>query len=261
MFFINWRINMLLSFFAGNIIYNLVDDGIANALGLETLRHGANPLNHLGIRIFGGDPSHGGKKTGSTHGWVDDNTTSNYFYVFKDSEYSTSPIDESSCTTITEKLLLNLHKLIHYPFIGKRLFPKFHSFLSTHNFTTRIIPNVPVVQKTIAIASGLLGAVVTPTLRFRTSQVDASRFENDHMYRGCAYKTAQKVEMWRLGIFGSLLTGINVDWFSRVQAKPLKVVTGVAQLTCAVALGALVISAVGTNPILIGSLAVGALLA
>ncbi len=73
----------VVAFFAGNIAYSLFDSGLANILGLETLRHGTNPINYLGIRLNGGDPDHGGKASGSKYGLG----TKNYFHIFKDNEY------------------------------------------------------------------------------------------------------------------------------------------------------------------------------
>jgi hypothetical protein len=71
---------------AGNCIYHLVDDGLANLLGLETLRHGTNPVSYVSIALFGGNPSHGGTAIGSTYGWASDKETAStkgYFYLFK----------------------------------------------------------------------------------------------------------------------------------------------------------------------------------
>ncbi|MBS0628462.1 MAG: hypothetical protein JSS09_09670, partial [Verrucomicrobia bacterium] len=40
-------------------------------------------------------------------------------------------------------------------------------------------------------------------------------------------------EPWRIGPLGSCLTGLNLDWFSRVKNNPSKALTGIAQLIAA----------------------------
>lgn len=211
---------------AGNIFFKLCDDGLANILGLETLPHGTNPINYCGIRLFGGDPKFGGKTSGSTYEWDYDDTT-NYFYVFKDSE-----IGQYGNIRIRPPMSAVLIKMLH---------PKMHCFLSSYNFTAGLLPSSDKVIATISrgclgTLSGLVGLLITPTLHFRFNKIDHTRFVEDEPYGGYAYKTSRKVEAWRVGILGSLVTGINFDWFSRVKASPLKILTGVVQLTCAVAL-------------------------
>lgn len=210
---------MIKNFTLGNATYSLLDDGIANILGLESLRHGTNPTNNIRIRIFGGSPAHGGKSTGSTKGWCVDNTQ-NYFYVFKDSEFGLI----GHTPNLFDKIFLLIPRA--------RLHPYLHSFLSGYNLIGRVTPNIPVIGSIIKIAGGILSLALSPTLRFRFSTIDRIRFEEDYQYSGLAYKTPQKIEAWRLGILGSLITGVNPGWFSRVREKPLKVLTGVAQLSC-----------------------------
>lgn len=53
-------------YFGFSVVYSWADNGLADLMGLETLRHGTNPYNNLLIRIHGGDPIHGGKATGGT---------------------------------------------------------------------------------------------------------------------------------------------------------------------------------------------------
>ena len=74
-------------YFGSSVVYSWADNGLADLMGLETLRHGTNPYNNLCIRINGGDPNHGGKSTGSTpEDHCDKENVKNHFYLFKDSE-------------------------------------------------------------------------------------------------------------------------------------------------------------------------------
>jgi hypothetical protein len=239
----------LSSFVYGNAVYSLLDDGITNVLGLETLRHGTSPFNYVSIRLFGGDPNHGAKRTGSTHGWMQDNTE-NYFYVLKDSEYS---------PTINYQSLSTLAKIITFPFfikgIGYRIFSRQHTFFSSYNTTAQLLPSnssylaIKCSRVFLGIFGGLVGLCITPTLRFRFSTIDSQELENDSNYHGIAYRTKHKVEAWRIGLLGSIITGINLGWFARAKAHPLKVLTGVAQITCAVALIVLYVHVAVANPI------------
>jgi len=54
-----------------------------------------------------------------------------------------------------------------------------------------------------------------------------------------AYKTTQKVEAWRLGIFGSVMAGVNKEWRSRI--KPLQLAKGVLETITAIAIFAITI--------------------
>lgn len=232
---------------AGNVIYRFFDDGLANILGLETFRHGTNLLNYCSIRLFGGDPKYGGKYSGSTVGWVFDETD-NYFYLFKDNEFGFSRFTYY----IKEDSFIKKAYL-------KRYYSKKHCYLSSYNFTVRHQYEENVVAKIfrccIGYLSGFVGVLITPTLHFRFRKIDHHRFEEDPAYAGYAYKTSQKAEAWRIGILGSLFTGINLDWFSRVRAAPIKILTGVVQLTCAVALAVLAVN------IIVGSAAITASMA
>lgn len=224
---------MITYFLAGNIIYNLYDDGLANFLGLETLRHGTNPINYCSIRLNGGDPQKGGKATGSTQHWGDFETR-NFFFLFKDSECETQP---SRINELSKAVL-------------KRFLPKIHCFTSSYNFTVRLLPSS--VIRPIKFIIGLIGGIgmglMTPILRFRFSKIDQS-FHDDRDSMGPAYKTAHKIEAWRIGIFGSLITGINLDWISRAKASPLKILTGIVQLT-----GAIVLTSLAVNAVMLGHL-------
>lgn len=234
------------SLLIGHGLSSLYNDGLANILGLETLRHGTNPFNYLRIIFSGGDPAHGGKPSGSTGNVNDD--TRNFFYLFKDSQcIPTSSLHISIYLRVLELLPGGL----------ARALPLKHSFRSGYYFTYNKFYDKLKIFPVIILSniSGLL-SLITPTLRFRFSRIDPERLPNDPEYSGLAYRTTQKVEAWRLGFFGSLITGINRDWFSRAKSNPYKIMTGVAQLTAAVALTCLAIPTIVAAPHLavIGSL-------
>lgn len=235
-------------YFVGNITYSLCDAGLANVLGLQTLRHGTNLINNILIRIFGGNPTHGFKATGSTRGFYNEPT--GRFYVFKDSEFGFKDIP-----IVPPQGLLN------------RVVPNLHTFISGWNLLAPIFPKwekQSLLVKCMRIFVGIIGSIgsliISPTIRFRFSQIDKNRFSNDHKYEGAAYVTEQKIEAWRIGILGTLLTGINLNWCARVKAHPRKFITGVVQLGVVAAIVALGVSILIANPLLIIPVAIGAML-
>ena len=249
---------MINSFVAGNVIYNLFDDGVANALGLETLRHGTNLLNNLRMRITCGNPNHGGKASGSTKSWNSDDTE-HYFYLFKDSEYQ----NNANASSLFMKIFALFCRV---KMIGPRFLPRMHATLSGYNFVAQVKnTHTPKVIKCCLIffscISGACSALFSPTLRFRFSVIDPEQMKNDPCYNDSAYRTTQIVGSWRLGLLGSLLTGINLAWYSRAKAKPIKILTGVVQIICAISLIIISKSALIANPILAIPFAAGALLA
>jgi len=222
--------------------YKLADQGFANLLGLETLRHGTNLINYLGIKTFGGLPSHGLKDTGSTKGNNLDDTRG-AFYAFKDSEWQRST--NHFCV---------LHRILDMSFIGKRVLPNGHKGLAGYNATLNYLhlplPDSRTQQRITNLfirVIGTLGALITvltvPTIKFRLTPKEISeKFSNDPSYSGKAYKTAHKIGMWKIGVLGTITQGLNLGVFRRIGQNPCKSLTGIVQLTAAVGLGALVLS-------------------
>lgn len=228
-------------FIAGKTFYHLLDLGISNILALESLNHGTNLANNLSIRLHGANPEFGGSKNGSTFFWTDYNAT-NYFYAFKDKQLPSSSYNN----------LLQRKAFTH--FIG----PCLHNFLSHYNLVNKSLNIFPhneansLVKKTLFCAEALLGTLISPTLRFRFSEIDPHRFENDPDYAGFAYRTKQSIEPWRIGLIGSLAVGINSNWSSRAKQNPSQVLLGTIQLVAAASLA--VLSSNDLIPTMLGAL-------
>lgn len=214
----------------GAATYNLVDGGLAKTLGLETLTHGTNIINNLRIRALGGLPSEGGAAMGSIN---DENShfharAIGYFFLFKDLEFQTDPEfgGKSKCDFISSSFVDRVRKNIVH---------RTHAYLSSYNMGSAYFSKFT-NKEMFCRACGVVGIFVSPTLRFRFSDISRERFENDSHYSGFAYKTSQIVEPWRIGPIGSCLTGFNSNWISRVQDNPVRALTGVAQLIAACAI-------------------------
>ncbi len=229
----------------GDACYTLLDDGLANLFAVETLRHGTNPISYIGIRFFGGDPKKGGASYGATKDNSADNPKGN-FYMLKDTEY-----DKALYSSGNWKNPFSIG-------FSKRLAPRLFTYLSGANFAKNISPN-----KAFEIVSGIFSLLFVPTIRFRFTQIDKKRIQEDPAYTDpqcghTAYKTSQKVEFWRIGLLGTLLTGINFGLLSRARKHPSRVLTGVAQLTACVGITAIFSACMIAHPV---PVIIGALLA
>jgi hypothetical protein len=201
-------------FALGSISYRLFDDGLANLLGLETLKHGTNIVNYIAIRQNGGDPSHGGKSSGSTPGKLS-GETKGHFYVFKDSEFAFDT--EADLSTIL-KIALPL-----FTIYAKAVGPLTHRclsgfYLARHAFSINNTPNL--FSNILGIISGICHILLVPTLHFRLQSIDHSSLVNDPSYGRAAYRTKDKIAACHIGLFGTLNSGINTGWLGR--AKPIQ---------------------------------------
>lgn len=131
-----------------------------------------------------------------------------------------------------------------------------YTYLSGANLAKKFSANT-IFQK----VSGLVSLIITPTIRFRFSSIDADRIQNDPAYiipkvGSTAYKTARKIESWRIGLLGSILTGVNLEWFSRAKQHPSRVMTGAVQLVACLGLAIIFGNCMMANPapVIIGAM-------
>lgn len=239
----------MINFTLGAITYTLIDEGIANFFILETLRHGTNPIDYIKIRLEGGDPNYGGKSNEypGSEGW---------FYIFKDHEIKLENFG------VADKTIEKILSFYHY-FIPKKILPRIFVARSGYKLTTRLIPikeSSNEIFKKTKIGLSILGAVTSltlcPTLKFRFAEIDPKRLENDEDFDGLAYKSAKKIEPWRIGILGSLLTGVNFGWFGRAKKHPSRTFSGLLQAISGISLTILAIklSQKDLRPLILGAL-------
>lgn len=244
---------MISSLVISNLASRFIDDGIANILGLESLRHGTNFSNNVNIYLSGGDPNQGGQETGSTSKCGVESFKENvkgYFYLFKDSEFIPS-MKVSSPETIGVIAHIAGTIIMQFLPLARRFLPKMHAAISGYNLTARVVSKENSTLKPLRMFIGIIGGTLSamiPTLKFKYTAIDSTKFENDPDYPGLAYRTKEKVECWRAGLFGSLCVGINSDWYLRAKANPMKICTGAVQLITATALLSLYRGALFANP-------------
>lgn len=247
--------------------YTFFDDGVGNFLGLETLRHGTNFWNYLRIRLYGGDPAQGGKASGAT---LIQHYTKNQFFLLRDNDYPPPDFSDPQAT------ILDIT-----PF-SKRLMARQYSALSGLylfvNKNANIANSDSEIEKVMLKAcyfvgeiSALVHFIAMPTLKFRftpeeskvktkKNQRKSKRFHLDPRSHNQGCYTTKKIEPWRVGIIGSLVTGLNSQWISRVKENPSKFFTGIIQLTCAAALAKIAFSATALEPNFAIPVAIGILL-
>jgi hypothetical protein len=272
----------------GKTFYHLFDQGLANILGLETLRHGTNPFSYLGMRVLGGQPRCGGTVAGSTKIAASDlgllnegeyENLENHFYVFRDSTYierDTPFIKKdfrNSKSSILDAVIYIFWTTLIVP-AQKIVLPRMHCLLSGYGVVTYMLhleynkddePRTKTIKTFFRVILGTIVALasimIVPTVKFRIGVGDESFFklDDDPSYYGRAYRTTQVIGPWRIGLLGTLVSSISLNWYKRAYANPVKILSGVIQLVGAVAVGALIVQAVATSALATGAIATGML--
>lgn len=198
-------------------VYSMLDEGIANALGLETLRHGDALTRYISGSLFGIDPATRSGLIGScvTRNLLEEGVikdcdipSKGYFYVFKDSQFS----DEFKLAPLLKLIL-----------------PRRHATLSgISSWISTTVTQDDIISYWGRIALGSIDGAITPTMKFRYTLDNIQQFENDPDYSGAAYRTTEPISLAHTGIIGSLLQGVNSNLFDRIANRPCTAVTGVA---------------------------------
>jgi hypothetical protein len=178
--------------------FHLLDNGLANFLALDILKHGTSIKAYISIFFRGADPKMGGSNQG-VYSPGSPNCT-NQFYVMPNS--AKSPI-----TAINS---------IYVP------------AAYTHMASATMLGHK--AGDGGSLKAALLG-FCTPTLRFkfRPEDVKTPRFEETNRVTGALY-TTHSISPGRLGIFGSLRQGIGLSMFRRMARHPHKVLGGIAMI-------------------------------
>ncbi len=207
----------------------LLDSGLADALGLETYEHGTSPGSYDSILMNGIDPRFGG--TGGETGYLlangrkklafADMRTVNRFYVFDYQARYGSILPHLVGSTI------------------KSIWVRQYAILASIGVEKQKGENI--FRNIIGCLLGL--AVPIVKVRFRPDD-PAKNFVNDEFFEpGFASYTEQKISVDHIGIQGTLNLGLNKEWWTRVQKHPALFMLGVVKIITAVALAALCIVA------------------
>lgn len=242
-------ISSIATFTTAQFTYNLFDDGIANVLGVTTLKHGTNPLCNVLIRLQGGNAQHEMHSIGSTENVTVDNDRYSYFYLFRENTLPFLGDFTTQYLAAAHSVLSGMNftaKLISYT-------PGSSTIFSQRNILTRV---ATYFKNAICCICGLSCIFVSPTLRFRFTKVNSNQMEFDPNYtsevleNSPAYRTKHVVHSWRLGLGGSLLTGLNSGWYERAKDNPIKILTGVVQIAAAAVISLLFANTILAHPYL-----------
>ncbi|MGH2612193.1 MAG: hypothetical protein ACRDFB_03980 [Rhabdochlamydiaceae bacterium] len=217
---------------SGHMTGRFADQGLANTLGLNTLRHGTNLISWLAIHIIGALPSMGGSSVGGDAGFNFDTQNINKFYLIKDSGLIFTRSEKSSC-------IWNFFERSTYAFGFSRIY----AGKSTLNLCTYILGGfgrinlnqiiLPKHKKLFQVI-GLIIGIFHPILKFRCSpEVAASYTDDDTLIWNAACSTHQGIAPWNIGILGTVSNSLTLKTFNRILDNRQKLITGLAQLALA----------------------------
>ena len=196
------------SFLASHLIFRLADQGLSNAAGLATLRHGTNPLSWVAIHLVGAVPAAGGNSIGGDYGKSFDYQNKGRFYFAKGSPY---PLP----------VFLKRYEV--------RLLPKTYAAKSTINLL-----KICRLNRTAAVLLGIFIGTLLPTIRLRFSQEKVERMFPDYSTQyemGCS--TDKWIPPTNIGTLGTVCNSLTYRTLVRMCMNPLRVLTGVIQLAMA----------------------------
>lgn len=195
-------------------IYNLLDHGIANFLGLKILRHGTNIYSYLHIQFKGADPNYGGGKFGAVqmsnrNRNIYMNNSKNYFFVTSD----LAGIND----TVRKELKFSASAQIKN--WGYKISSS-NAFLRQNSINTYL-----------SDVMCLLMSPLTPLLKFKMTDEEVfDRFIIDPLWPRVALKTKFPISASRLGVSGSLIYGIDKKTLERMSKNKRQVVFGIVKL-------------------------------
>lgn len=241
----------------GNAIFiaALLDQGAANLLQLETLRHTTSFLGYFSIQLTGGRTSAAGASTGgmAAAGMSGDKDT-RMLFLFKDT-FSGHDWELSWASLARLDVpITDYFRMDHLATTWTRLTqPNFHSFLSAreafvHLLSGRSVQDcwdtwggfaAPLIW--LADAWGTF-VLMLPSLKFRFCMQDmmTQQLKDDKQYGGLCWYSYYDVPAWRLGVAGSVLAWLTGQGMCKeltlAPARAVgKLLTGVTQLLIAAA--------------------------
>lgn len=198
----------------------LIDQGLANSLGLATLRHGTNPFSWISIHLLGAIPALGGNSIGGDYG--------NHFdYQNRGRVYFAAGMRVSEISVFRKRCLI-------------RAIPKGYAARSTWNLLNKLIPMSSKINAYLAIPIGVL----LPTIKFRFTNLEVKEMVQDPTTQ-LACSTNKWVSPLNIGIIGTVYKSVTNHTFTLIKEHPWRVITGLAQLALS---GAIVYAMMTTVP-------------
>lgn len=207
-----------IAFTGSYYIARCADQGLADFLGLQTLRHGTNPISWIAIHIMGALPKMGGSAIGGDKGYCD-SQNKNYFYTQGDIE--------------PDKYCRDYLQIRAWNILSQRGIPKTYAVASTFNLLTGGRYKSFITQRKFRVilrvcAAPILAAgLVLPTIKFRMSDRKICNMERDPTMEG-AYRTHAWQHPLRIGLIGTIWASCTYKTPARMYQNPDRVLKGVA---------------------------------
>ena len=206
---------MLIPFFSSYLIGRLADQGLANLMGLETLRHGTNPLAWLGVHLCGTLPQLNKES-------VDDRLQPHEYKLW----WGGTEQDSNNPVFLT---------LFHSM---SRIMPRGDSYTKIYKGLKRWG-----YSKTSAALTASGVAFFVPSIRLRTSTEEAKKLLMPDSQTQCA--TKEWVSPIHFGTLGTLWNSLTLKTPWRIVQEPKRLLTGLFQITLA---GGIIYATYARNP-------------
>ncbi len=221
---------------------NLVCQGLADFLGLETLRHGTSWANYVSIRAEGVEPKYGGGERGATFGhmtaaslvgmeeeqrkWMSHSKGRFFAYLDSNAGCDTEYVDKDGGKKMVR---FSSCEKVYYKF-HVRLSPHTYGFGSGAACALARSEDEGVAAKVWRFSCGIVN-FFSPTikLRFCPNEVE-THFTKDYELPGRAVFTTQTIYTDHLGLAGIFKQAVKGDIWGRMQANPLKTLWGLVFL-------------------------------
>lgn len=206
------------------------DQGLADFLGLHTLRHGTNPISWVGIHVLGAMPKAGGSRFGGDANRGFDNQNIGRFYF--QGEYK---IDYNSPT-----VSLSLSNSLTGGFF-ERFVPKTYALSSCQNFyvskdTRQYLTHYSYdnrksekIKKFLIKLPGTIVGAMIPNVKFRMSERKVTQLYPDYTVL-FAYSTDQWQHPLQIGLIGTIWASCSYRTPIHMWNNPKKVVAGAAMM-------------------------------
>lgn len=194
----------VVSFLAFNSAYycaRVADQGLSNVLGLQTFRHGTNPISWVSIHLFGADPSYGASKWGGDGGkdHLRDKNSNRFFAALG-------------------------------AYDG-RFISQLYILRSAKNLASRITG----IDREWCTPFGLLCSAIIPSIKIRYTDEEARRYFQrfpEYTMSG-EFSTTQWVSPFRIGLLGTIWSSLTPKTFENIFRDPIRLIAGIAQLAFA----------------------------
>jgi len=206
------------------VVTRLAVRGLSAVMGLDCMRHGTLLSSYIGIRLLGGLPRMGGYFGGATHADKFNDDVKGKFYMTNDSRQM-----PAHARSYPLKIFIGLYQAGY-----SRYLPKYFQFLACRGRTNNLLTFIP------RYLWAIVNVILVPSISIhRTPAQNEKYLQRDPKAPNDAKYTECWVDPTNMGLLGVIRNGLNPFWLHRAITYPSKVLTGMIQLSTAIALASL----------------------